>query len=217
MSDAALGLIQKLALTAPVGRYLEIGVFYGVTTTLLAQLGEVVAVDWFRGNVEYGDGFSPTAQDTGRRRGGFYANLDRMGVRERVTVVEGNSRDVVPRLKGPFGLVIVDGDHSFGGALADIEHSWDKIAPGGWLVLDDYSEIHVDGQQVPTVREAWEHFMAERGLPVGLEGVSTDDPGAPKTVGIQKAWDEDLTAPSQETARPASGTTPHGPVALSPR
>lgn len=186
MSDAALALIEKLAREAPIKRFLEIGVYYGVTTTLLAQLGEVVAADWFRGNVEYGEGFVPTPQDTDRRRAGFFANISKMGVASKVTVLEGNSRETIPTVVGPFGLVIVDGDHSFLGALADIKNVWDHIAPGGWLILDDYSSVPVDGRGQPTVREAWEHFVATRGLPGDLTMVTTGDPGDPKTVGIRR-------------------------------
>jgi hypothetical protein len=36
-----------------------------------------------------------------------------------------------------FHLVYIDGDHTFAGALADIEHYAPKVVPGGWLVMDD--------------------------------------------------------------------------------
>jgi predicted O-methyltransferase YrrM len=36
-----------------------------------------------------------------------------------------------------FELIYIDGDHTYAGALADIEHYAPKIVPGGWLVMDD--------------------------------------------------------------------------------
>jgi predicted O-methyltransferase YrrM len=36
-----------------------------------------------------------------------------------------------------FEIVYIDGDHTYAGALADIEHYAPKIVPGGWLVMDD--------------------------------------------------------------------------------
>lgn len=36
-----------------------------------------------------------------------------------------------------FELIYIDGDHTYAGAMADIEHYAPKIIPGGWLVMDD--------------------------------------------------------------------------------
>ena len=36
-----------------------------------------------------------------------------------------------------FELIYIDGDHTYAGAMADIEHYAPKIVPGGWLVMDD--------------------------------------------------------------------------------
>jgi hypothetical protein len=36
-----------------------------------------------------------------------------------------------------FELIYIDGNHTYAGALADIEYYAPKIVPGGWLVMDD--------------------------------------------------------------------------------
>lgn len=36
-----------------------------------------------------------------------------------------------------FELIYIDGDHTYTGALADIEHYAPKVVAGGWLVMDD--------------------------------------------------------------------------------
>lgn len=189
MSDRALSLIEKLALEAPLKRFLEVGVYKGVTTTLLSVIGPTVAVDWFIGNPEYDAVPSPrNPADENDRLTGFLSSLDVMNVRENVTILTGSSHDVLPILKNDrYGLIIVDADHSFGSALQDIRDTWDLLVPGGYLVLDDYSVIHVGGKDVPTVRQAWEAFVLER-----LNGVvprmvcPANDGKPPKTVAAQR-------------------------------
>ena len=36
-----------------------------------------------------------------------------------------------------FHLLYIDGDHTYAGARADLEHYAPKVVPGGWLVMDD--------------------------------------------------------------------------------
>lgn len=36
-----------------------------------------------------------------------------------------------------FHVIYIDGDHTYAGASADIQHYAPKIVPGGWLVMDD--------------------------------------------------------------------------------
>ena len=57
-----------------------------------------------------------------------------------VIIWDGNSQECIP--KSPlanFDLVLVDGDHSFLGALADLENCWIKLAIGGYMIIDDLS------------------------------------------------------------------------------
>jgi predicted O-methyltransferase YrrM len=185
MSDHQLAFIETCAREAPVARCLEIGAYFGTTTCVLAQVAEVTVVDWFRGNAEAGL-WAPTEREHGRRVDGFLSNLDRMRVRDRVTVLEGKSGDVVPHLKHErYGLTLVDGDHSFQGARTDIENVWDLIMPGGFLLLDDWSAAPCQDGVRDDVRLAWRSFAAERRLNGGLS-FSTPDTGEPKLVAIRK-------------------------------
>ena len=49
----------------------------------------------------------------------------------------GHSKQTVPALKGPFDLVLVDGDHSYAGAMADLENVWPLVSRGGCVVFHD--------------------------------------------------------------------------------
>lgn len=59
---------------------------------------------------------------------------------EKVRLVRGYS--TAPEVRAAvanerFEILYIDGDHTYAGALADIEHYAPKIVPGGWLVMDD--------------------------------------------------------------------------------
>jgi predicted O-methyltransferase YrrM len=66
------------------------------------------------------------------------AVLERYGLAARVTLHVADSTTVEP----PAGcaLVFVDGDHSYAGVRADVEHWVGALAPGGHLLLHDVSE-----------------------------------------------------------------------------
>lgn len=57
---------------------------------------------------------------------------------ERLEII-GNSRDpeIVSHIKGPFDLIIIDGDHSYMGIKADIDNYLPMLRKGGFLVLHD--------------------------------------------------------------------------------
>lgn len=42
-----------------------------------------------------------------------------------------------------YGLINVDGDHSYEGALKDMTHVWPLLRPGGLMLVDDMSFAHV--------------------------------------------------------------------------
>jgi predicted O-methyltransferase YrrM len=186
MTDRQLAFVESIAAVAAPRRALEVGVYFGTTTCLLAAYGPTVAVDWWKGNEEACGGvWAPPVRERSDRLRGFLDAVDGAGVRSRVTVLTGNSHDVLPLLSNDrFGLALVDGDHSEAGAYADVRDVWPTIAPGGWLLLDDYTQVVVAGQVDNAVQRAWERFSRERGLSGDLW---TPDPtGLPKLVAVRK-------------------------------
>lgn len=83
-----------------------------------------------------------------------------------VTLLTGDSKVIVPLLTEPFDLILIDGDHSYAGTLADLNNCAPLIS--NRLVIDDLND--------PEVERAWnewrEHrdsdYLFERIGPVGI-------------------------------------------------
>lgn len=119
-------------------RILEVGSSAGGTTTgwarALAEVGtepppHLVCVD----NDSYGEGVYP--QLTG-------VNVERVGLKlRRVTFHNGDSGKLLPEIRDRyrhyFDVYLVDANHTYDGALADMENGLPTVAPGGWLVVHD--------------------------------------------------------------------------------
>lgn len=121
----------------PVWQYLEIGTRDGGSLRVVLEnagqhlQGVWVADQW---GTDYGG--------SGR---GSHAHieqlLDDFGFAGRRTFLDGNSRDTIPTLMPEkaeaFDLVLVDGDHSAEGGLADLENVWPLVRPGCCVVFHD--------------------------------------------------------------------------------
>lgn len=69
-------------------------------------------------------------------------NLDKVGLpANQVELRSGNSRQVIPaiaaELKGKVDIYLVDGDHTFEGAMADIENGLPMMKKGGFILIHD--------------------------------------------------------------------------------
>jgi len=78
--------------------------------------------------------------------------------------LDGNSRDTIPALMperaDAFDLVLVDGDHSYEGGMADLVNVWPLVKPGGAVVFHDITHpAHLDLQQ------CFDAFVASKNAP----------------------------------------------------
>jgi len=90
--------------------------------------------------------------ETVRAHFAVYGLLD-----ERVRFVKGFFADTLPTLDaGPFAVVRLDGD-MYGSTMDAITALYDRLSPGGFLVVDDYGAV-------PGCRAAIEDFRRERGI-----------------------------------------------------
>lgn len=77
-----------------------------------------------------------------------------------VAYLDGDSKQTIPKLRGRFDLILVDGDHSEDGARADLKNVWPRCARGGCIVFhdiahpahpylervfDEFADEHADG------------------------------------------------------------------------
>jgi len=49
------------------------------------------------------------------------------------------------RYSGAIAVLHIDGNHDFAHVLEDCVQWMPHVAPGGWLILDDYVSLHCDG------------------------------------------------------------------------
>jgi hypothetical protein len=157
---------------------LEIGTFCGQSTAVMAMAlaaagspARIVSADV--------DGESLAAAR---------ANLDRLGVGERVTLVHGDLRALrraAPELRP--GLVFVDGDHTLRGALADLRALRPIVAAGSLVVLHDYEGYEAEDPYAVRVAEAagrcWLASEAQFIGRFGLSGVFVRRRGGPAAPG----------------------------------
>ncbi len=123
ISEAAylFGLIRELPTSLP--QVVEIGRYRGGTTLLLAAAGaSVVSID--------------VDPNVAQHDIALIEALEARSLEPRVTLVIGDSHDygVEAATKD---LVLIDGDHSYEGARADVEHWLPALVPEGHLLLHD--------------------------------------------------------------------------------
>lgn len=130
------------------GRIVEIGSFRGRSMIAIARSApegtEIVAIDPHAGNDRGPQEIEGFAEEAAEDSQVFLANLDRAGVRDRVTYVRKFSHDAHGDVTGDIDLLHIDGAHRFGPARSDIRAWGARVAPGGTMLIHDaFSSIGV--------------------------------------------------------------------------
>jgi len=138
MSNASLyQYLAEHCQTHTVRHYLEIGTREGGSLrVVLENAGPDIESVWVA------DMWGSYWGGSGR---GSHAHIDQLlddfGFDGRRAFLDGNSRDTIPDLMpekaDTFDLVLVDGDHSAEGGLADLNNVWPLVKPGGCVVFHD--------------------------------------------------------------------------------
>jgi hypothetical protein len=155
---------------------IDVGAWKGASTIVLADLlkrygvdGAVIAVDTFLGSVEHWDRSSGFAGLVPHRFGRpllyeqFLSNVVRAGAQDRIvplpqtTTIAGQ---LLGRIGVQAGLIHIDASHEYEDVLRDARIYWEILAPGGFLVGDDYN------QDWPSVIRAADEFAAEKAVPL---------------------------------------------------
>jgi len=137
--------VLKEMLGHSCGTYLEIGTLHGGTMGLVMQLAfksKFVGIDIFSyyGNpIDPGSGVAVTKENTEAN----IRNLNPHGLD--FELIQGSSRDeaIIKRVHEKYpsvDLMLIDGDHSKEGALADFHNYGSLIRSGGILVFDNYND-----------------------------------------------------------------------------
>jgi hypothetical protein len=84
--------------------------------------------------------------------------LDSLGFYGGRVYLDGDSKATVPRLTRAWAdLILIDGDHSDSGAMADLENCWPLLASGGRLVFHDTNH-----PSHPGLRSVFLSFVGDR-------------------------------------------------------
>ena len=148
-SPGQVARLSERAAAAPAGgRIVEIGSFRGRSMVAIARSApedaEIVAVDPHAGNDRGPQEIEGFADEAARDSEVFVANLERAGVRDRVTYVRKFSHDALGDVASPIDVLHIDGAHRFGPARDDIRRWGAKVSPGGsMLIHDSFSSVGV--------------------------------------------------------------------------
>jgi SAM-dependent methyltransferase len=139
-------------------RVLEIGSYCGRSTICLAQSAEsVVAVDPHDSrNTLHKPRY--TAEE-------LEANLERYGVRNKVSVVVGTVEDLeaFDNYEGYFDIAFIDGNHDEPAVQNDVDHALRSLKPDGLFVFHDFG-IHAG------VKQAIDELLADGGELLSVHG-----------------------------------------------
>lgn len=167
MSFAHEDALARLAKRYQPASYLEVGVWRGDSLRVVLDNctpAWLLLCDLWSGRYECGF--------TGH--GHIDAMLRQRGYAGRVEYLDGNSHELLPEYyhgygEGSFDLILVDGDHTEGGAWADLADCWNLLAPGGFLVFDDL--LH---KSYPHMMHTFSRFRSLLGKQAVLESLEMD-------------------------------------------
>jgi predicted O-methyltransferase YrrM len=128
------------------GDVVEVGSWQGYSTSFLASAvrdsgnGTLYAIDHFRGNVGKEDRYRVGSDDLSDLRANFERNMTRLGLRERIELLDMPNDEAVQRLTGRnVRFLFVDGDHTREGVAKDIRLFRPLLLPGAIVVFDDFA------------------------------------------------------------------------------
>ena len=139
---------QFLSLLGDDLRFLEIGTYEGRTATFLLDSypnSTITVIDTFEGSNEFSD-LGVEMEFLER----FRENL--APYEDRLEVLIGPSRDMIPELSGEFDFAYIDGSHYADDVWADATGVWPLLRSGGVMAFDDYDwGSHGDDSPRPAI------------------------------------------------------------------
>ena len=133
------------------GVIVELGCYQGLSTLYLsAGVRRVFSVDNFRGppDPRYAVNCDRYFAKPEAVREGYLKNIEGFGLSDMVSLLE---MDTVAASKldlGDVGLLFIDADHSYAGALNDFNAWYPKVVSGGTVVMHNASGAGVGDKQV---------------------------------------------------------------------
>lgn len=130
-------LVEGVKLSKPLS-FLEIGVYDGASLftvlTEAPQINRIVLCDIF--NQAYQDSEEWPDRQPGSANH-IRDMLSMLKFKGNITFLIEDSRTAIPKLKGSFDLIHIDGNHETEYAMADFNNCYPLLKEGGYLVMDD--------------------------------------------------------------------------------
>ena len=172
LSQAQLSVLLRLLDADIPGDIVECGVYRGGTTALMGKHLQrrgvknkiIHALDSFSGfrsdsvEAEIQHGLETEAREAFRGTSADYLRhkLKALGLAHLVRVVPGYFEDTLDAIPGPFSLALIDCDLD-GPVEYCLNTLWNRMTPGGSLIVDDYANVGYPG-----ARQAAERFLKGR-------------------------------------------------------
>ena len=164
-------VVARASEVPATGRIVEIGSFRGRSMVAIARSApagtEIVAIDPHAGNDRGPQEIEGFADEAAVDSKVFLDNLERAGVRDRVTYVRKFSHDALDDVGEPIDMLHIDGAHRYAPASDDIRSWGARVAPGGsMLVHDSFSSVGVTLALAATVMFSgdWRYAGRSRSL-----------------------------------------------------
>ncbi len=153
-----------------LGPIVEVGAYCGRSALYLGPAARaagtvLVSVDHHRGSEEHQPGWEWHDHELWDEAAGaldtlpaFRDAVRRAGLEDAVVALVADSRVAAHLLRGPFGLVLIDGGHALKTALGDWRAWAVAVAPGGMLAIHDVFPDPADGGRPPC--EIYRHAVA---------------------------------------------------------
>jgi predicted O-methyltransferase YrrM len=144
-----LTAVLRLAMMHNGDHLAEIGTAYGATTVKLAHACPASRVSTFDVCLDLvPNNPSPYAEEVPPRSlAGVQIKEQPIQVRDRITAILEHPSTLRERVRelGPYGMIFIDGDHTWRSLIEDTRVALECVTPGSTIVWDDYTtsgEIH---------------------------------------------------------------------------
>lgn len=154
--------IAKLQELAKDKVCLEIGTWKGATAVAMGQVAkQVITIDTHKGDIHTGPADTYNI---------FMYNLKDAGLEDRVLVMVGESKDILPQLGiNAFDLIFIDATHTYDAVMLDSTLSYPLLKENGIMVWHDYDENNLGHTLTGAIdRFTQEHNMKRIDLTMNL-------------------------------------------------